>query len=290
MSARVNARAGAAASLVLLAIAAHGTAVRNGFIWDDDDYVVENATLSAPDGLRRIWLEIGSTPQYYPLVHTSYWLEYRLWGLEPAGYHAVNVLLHALACVLLFAVLRRLAVPGAWLAAAIFAVHPVHVESVAWITERKNLLSGVFYLGSLLTYVRFARIGDGDRRAPRAPGLYAASLLLFAAALLSKTVTGSLPAVVLLLLYWKGRQVDRRELVPLAPFFLLAVLSGWLTVSLETQLVGARGGAWDLSLAERAIVAGRAVFFYAGKLALPAGLTFNYPRWDVAAASRWQLL
>jgi tetratricopeptide (TPR) repeat protein len=290
LSGRVPARAGVAASLILLAIAAHGTAVRNGFIWDDDDYVVENATLHAPDGLRQIWFEIGSTPQYYPLVHTSYWLEYRLWGLEPAGYHAVNVLLHALACLLLFSVLRSLAVPGAWLAAAIFAVHPVHVESVAWITERKNVLSGVFYLGSLLAYLRFARIGDGAGRAPRSAGLYAASLLLFAAALLSKTVTGSLPAVVLLLLYWKGRRIDRHELAPLAPFFALAVLSGWLTALLETQLVGARGGAWDLSLAERSIVAGRALFFYAGKLVVPAALTFNYPRWDAAAASRWQLL
>src|SRR5262245_44677496 len=127
--------------LVSMALIAHAPAVRGDFIWDDDQYILKNETLSSADGLERIWLEPGATPQYYPLVFTTFWVEYRLWGTEPAGYHVVNLVLHALNAVLLWRVLVLLGVPGAWLAAAIFAVHPVHVESVAWITERKNVLS-----------------------------------------------------------------------------------------------------------------------------------------------------
>ena len=145
----------AAGLLVVLVAAAYAPVFDAGFIWDDDDYVTRNVTLRSLDGLRRIWLEPGAVPQYYPLVHTSFWLEYHLWGLRPRGYHAVNLALHAMNAVLLWLVLRRLAVPAAWLAAAVFAVHPVHVESVAWIAERKNVLSGVFYLCALLAYLRF---------------------------------------------------------------------------------------------------------------------------------------
>ena len=133
-------------------IMAYLPALRSGFIWDDDFYVTQNQTLRSMAGLRRIWLDPAATPQYYPLVHTSFWIEYHLWGLKPLGFHAVNLGLHALAAFLLYRVLRRLAVPGAWLAAAIFALHPVEVESVAWITERKNVLSAVFYLAAGLAF------------------------------------------------------------------------------------------------------------------------------------------
>jgi len=113
--------------LVALTLVAYRPALDAGFVWDDDDYVTENAALRSADGLRRIWLDYGATPQYYPMVHTSYWLEYRLWGLEPAGYHAVNLLLHAFGALLLWRLLAALGLPGAWFAAGVFAVHPVHV-------------------------------------------------------------------------------------------------------------------------------------------------------------------
>lgn len=183
--------------------------MRAGFIWDDKDYVTENQTLRTLDGLRRIWFEIGAVRQYYPLVHTSFWIEYHLWKLTPFFYHLDNVLLHAFNAIFLWLLLRRFSVLGAWLAAAVFTLHPVHVESVAWITERKNVLSGFFYLSALLSYFRFSRLDIDTLSYQNWLGydkggyrwrFYVLALFLFACALLSKTVTCSLPGVILLLL------------------------------------------------------------------------------------------
>ena len=154
--------------LVLVTMIAYQQTWHIGYIWDDNFHVTGNPTLRDLHGLWRIWSEVAATPQYYPLVHTSFWLEYHLWGLNPVGYHLVNVFLHALAAVLLWRVLVRLQIPGAWLAAAIFAVHPVEVESVAWITERKNVLSAVFYFAAALAYLRFAAMRDAGKSEPAA--------------------------------------------------------------------------------------------------------------------------
>src|SRR5262245_41653633 len=129
-----------ASILVFMTLAVYSPALRGGFIWDDDQHVTDNPTLTSLAGLKRIWLEPTSLPQYYPMVHTTFWIERHLWGLQPLGYHFVNVALHVGNALLVWLLLEGLAVRGAWLAAAIFAVHPVHVESVAWITERKNVL------------------------------------------------------------------------------------------------------------------------------------------------------
>jgi protein O-mannosyl-transferase len=280
-----------AAGLLLLTLVAYLPALGNGFIWDDDDYVTANPTLRSFTGLMRIWFEPGAVPQYYPLTFTSLWIDYHLGGLEPFGYHLVNVLLHAANAVLAWRVLLRLAVPGAWLAAALFAVHPVHVESVAWITERKNVLSGLFYLGTLLSYLRFAGIGrtsseqssDAERR--RA---YVAALVLFAAGLLSKTVVSTLPAVLLLLLWWKRGRLTLRDAMPVLPFFVLGAGLALITVELERGHVGAVGRDWDLTFVDRCLIAGRAVWFYLGKLAWPDPLIFIYPRWTIDRSVAWQ--
>jgi tetratricopeptide (TPR) repeat protein len=273
--------------LVAATLAAYWPALDAGFVWDDDDYVVENTALRSADGLARIWLDFEATPQYYPMVHSTFWVEYQLWQLNPAGYHLVNVLLHALAALLVWRVLAQLGVPGSWLAAAIFALHPVHVETVAWITERKNVLSAVFYLAALLAYLRAAGVGGStpDERASKRS--YALSLIAFAGALLSKTVTGSLPAVILLLLWWQKGGISRRDVLLVLPFLLLSAAFGVLTIQLETQHVGAVGWEWDLTFVERGLIAGRALWFYAGKLLWPNPLIFSYPRWQVDAAS-WQ--
>ncbi len=283
--------AGGALGLVLLTLSAYLPALHGGFVWDDDDYVTENDTLRSLDGLRRIWLEPRSIPQYYPLVHTSFWIEYRLWQLDPLGYHLVNVLLHALGAVLLWAVLRRLGVGGAWLAAAVFALHPVHVESVAWITERKNVLSGVFYLASLLALLPLAgltRTGAAAGKATWDGRRYGAALVLFAAALASKSVTFSLPAALLLLVYWQRGRLAGRDAALAAPMLAMGLAAGLHTAFLERVHVGAQGAAWDLSLVDRILIATRALWFYAGKLLWPEPLIFNYPRWDVDPAAPWQ--
>ena len=271
---------------LLIAVAvviAYLPALDGGFIWDDDAYVTQNLALRSPEGLARIWLQPGAIPQYYPLVHTTFWVEYQLWGLAPFGFHLVNVLLHAATAFLVLLGLRRLEVPGAAFIAAAFALHPVHVESVAWITERKNVLSAVFYMGSLLAYLRFA--GIGTDRPSRSARLYALSLALFLAALLSKTVAASLPAAILLLLYWKRGRLRPRDVAPLVPFFVLGLVLGLATVYVEKHHVGARGMDWTLTPAERVLIAGRAVWFYAAKLVWPENLTFIYPRWTIDAGS-----
>lgn len=273
-----------AAGLALLAIAAYLPALQAGFVWDDDFHVTGNALLRSIDGLRRIWLEPTATPQYYPLVHTTFWLEYRLWGLQPAGYHAVNVLLHAVNAVLAWRVLLRLAVPGAWLAAAVFALHPVHVESVAWISERKNVLSLAFYLGALLVWTGAASQPPAAQRRAMAP-----VLVLFLAALLSKTVACSLPAAMLVLAWWQRGRIRRVDLLVTGPMFVLGLAFGLMTVYLERHHVGAVGEDFNLTLPERLLVAGRALWFYAGKLCWPTNLTFIYERWtlDTHSAAQW---
>ncbi|HEY8155871.1 MAG TPA: tetratricopeptide repeat protein [Myxococcota bacterium] len=277
-----------AAALLLMTAAAYAGVADCGFIWDDNLRVSENPTLRSLAGLRRIWFELASNKQYYPLVFTSFWLEYRLWGADPLGYHLVNLALHASGAVLLWRVLLALGAPGAWLAAAVFALHPVHVESVAWISERKNVLSGAFYLASALAYLRYAEAHE--RGSPRARRLWAASLALFLCALLAKTVACTLPAALLLALWWKHGLVARRDLRALAPFFALGIGLGLVTVWLERHAVGASGAPWNLSWLERGLIAGRALWFYLGKLAWPEPLVFVYPRWRIDAGAAWQYL
>ncbi|MFZ5832007.1 MAG: tetratricopeptide repeat protein [Planctomycetota bacterium] len=278
--------------LVALTLVCYLPALRAGFIWDDDHYVEHNDTLRSLHGLWQIWCEPRSLPQYYPMVHTTFWLEYRLWGLWPAGYHAVNIVLHALTSVALYILLRRLRIPCAWLAAALFAIHPVHVESVAWITERKNVLSGLFYMLSFLAYERFLDCRHAPHFRPRSSTIWAwyfAACFLFVAAMLSKTVACSLPAALLLVQWWKTGRLTWSDLVPTLPFFAIGVSLALVTVHLEADHVGAYGEEFNWTAAERVLIAGRAVWFYAQKLVMPARLTFFYPRWqlDVGDWSQW---
>ena len=275
-----------ALALLALVLVAYWSVSWAGFIWDDDDYVVENATLRDPSGLLRIWTDPAATPQYYPLVHTTFWIEYQLWGLRPTGYHLTNVLLHGLNAILVWRIFVLLGIPqpASWLAAAIFAVHPVHVESVAWITERKNVLSAAFGLGALLLVCRFFRL---DASAPRSASpanrdwlLYAAATSLFAAALLSKTVLCSLPVVVWIVIWWRRGRLDRSDILPMLPWLALGAVSGLATAWLEKTHVGAAGTAFALSPFQRLAIAGRSVWFYWLKLAWPHPLAFMYPRWD----------
>jgi len=269
---------------VAATLLAYRPAMSAGFIWDDDSYLTGNPLLVGLAGLRRIWIP-GQTPQFYPAVFTSFWIERQLWGLHPAGYHLVNIALHALDALLVWRLGRALRLPGAWFVAALFALHPVQVESVAWISERKNVLSTCFYLLAALAWLRGLERGDAARS-------YAAALGLFLLALLSKSVTCSLPVALLLMLLWQRRRITARRLASLLPFLLLGLLFAWNTARLERLHVGAAGPEFDFSLAERALIASRALLFYPQKLLLPWPLTFVYPRWELdasRAASYWPL-
>ena len=278
--------------LVLLVFLAYFPALRGQFLWDDDANVTDNLPLRSLDGLRRIWLELGATQQYYPITHTSFWLEYHLWGLNPLGYHVTNVCLHALNAMLLWLILRRLGVRGAWLGAAIFALHPVQVESVAWITERKNTLSGLFFLGSIFASLKFwlpaqARsnvnvLPDPVSSSSHGPWrFYGLGLILYLFALWGKTATVALPVVILLLLWWKQGRIGWRNIRLLLPLLATGVGMGLVTMWVEKNHLGAAGQEWDFSLVERCLITGRILWFYLGKLLWPHPLMFVYPRWVI---------
>jgi protein O-mannosyl-transferase len=274
--------------LVLATLLAYQPVWRAEFIWDDDAVITANALVKGGwPGLRDIW---ASTKfhDYVPLALTSFWLEWRLWGDHAAGYHVVNVLLHSCSAVLLWRVLRRLRVPGAGLAAAIFALHPVNVASVAWITERKNTLAMFLYLASLLCYLRFdVTRSRSDRDDPSgadrlAPLWYGLSLLSFALALLSKTAVAPLPVVLLGLAWWQRGRIGLKDLLWSVPYGAVATAAVLLLLGFHHRAVGASLlDVNDASLAARLAGAGWAVWFYLYKAIIPLGLSFVYVRWRV---------
>ncbi|MCI0676754.1 MAG: hypothetical protein L0Y42_13380 [Phycisphaerales bacterium] len=292
-----------AALIVLATVVAYLPAIRGGFIWDDDLYVSANRFLRDLEGLKQIWIPTH-TPQYYPVVFTSFWIEHHLWQLNPMGYHIVNVVLHALNALLVWRLCTVLKLPGGllagWLIAAVFALHPVHVESVAWITERKNVLSAFFYLTAALAYLRFESLKDvraaptgedarptqtkGQPRRTSAAdswGWYGLSLLLFVLALLSKSVTCSLPAALILMMLWQRKRLTIPRLAPLAPMLIIGLLLALHTAHIEREHVGAEGDDFVFSWIDRILIASNALLFYPRQLLWPQQLMFVYPRWQI---------
>lgn len=271
----------------VLCVVAYHPSIHGGFLWDDNGHVTK-PELQSLSGLARIWFEPGASQQYYPVLHSAFWFEHKLWGDAALGYHWLSIFLHATAAALLVRVLQRLAIRGAWLAGLIFALHPVCVESVAWISEQKNTLSAVFYLLAALAYLRFDEYrGDGTavtnpattRRAWR---FYALASLLFVLAVLTKTVTATLPGALLVIAWWRRGDVSwRRDIAPVLPWFAVGIVAGLGTVWVERNLIGAQGAAYSLDLWHRGMLAGNVVWFYFGKLLWPANLAFVYPRWPV---------
>jgi tetratricopeptide (TPR) repeat protein len=270
------------ALIVLVTVVVYLPALNGGVLWDDSAHLTR-PELQTWTGLARIWTDPHATQQYYPLLHSAFWLEHKLWGDAVLGYHLVNVFWHLLSVLLVYAVLKKLEIPGALLAAALFALHPVMVESVAWIAEQKNTLSAVFYLSAMLMYLEF----DQSRRRSQ----YCVALGLFVLGLLTKTVTASLPAALLVIFWWqRGMLSWKRDVLPLVPFFLLGAIAGLITAWIERTLIGAAGAEFEMTLVERGLLAGRVIWFYVMKLLWPANLMFVYPRWQIEPTVWWQWL
>jgi hypothetical protein len=218
--------------LAVVTMLAYQPAWQGGLLWDDDNCSTP-PELRSLDGLRRIWFQPRATAQYYPLLYTSYWVQQRLWGDSPTGYHLVNLLLHIGCVVLVLRILRFLRIPGAELATIVFALHPVNVETVAWIAERKNTLSGIFALAATLSYLKFDASRSGQEKdGPHGRGYrrYALAIGLFLFGLLSKTAIVTLPLAWLVIFWWKRGVISwRRDVVPSIPFFFLSVAAGSVT-------------------------------------------------------------
>ena len=243
-----------------------------GFVWDDN-LCIKVDPVRDVSGLWQIWFSPSAIEQenhYWPLVYTTFWLEHKLWGFAPVGYHVVNVLLHLTNTLLLWHLVRRLAVPGAWVVAAVFAVHPLHVESVAWVIERKDVLSGLFYLAAVLAWLRFVEQPN--------PRRYALPLVLYAAGLLSKSIVVTLPVALLIWHWWQQGRVTSTDLLRLVPFCVVGLV---ITVGDMSFYRSETTTSFDYSLTERTLIAARALWFYAGKLLWPSGLVVIYPLWDI---------
>lgn len=297
-------------SIIILVFVSYYPAINGEFIWDDDTFLTNNPIMDKPDALKRFWAST-EPPDYFPLVSTSLWLQRLFWGHNPMGYHIVNIVLHFFNAVLLWRILYKLNLQGAWIAAAIFALHPVHVESVAWITEIKNLQSTFFFMLTIICYLNFAnpvkeRLVDGSLKSRRIFGLlqgllstslvaffngvnkqkkqwYFFSLLFFLMALLSKTSVVMLPLILLLYHWWKDGTIKKKILANGIPFFLLSAIFSWITIWFQYNRAGAVGEPWSIEFLERVAIAGRAVWFYLGKLIFPYDLMFIYPRWSMGA-------
>jgi tetratricopeptide (TPR) repeat protein len=266
--------------LAAVTIFAYRPAWHGGFLWDDDAYIINNELLTTLHGWQRIWFSLDSPSQYFPLTYSTFRIEHALWGLNTTGYHWVNLLLHVGNALLVWAVLARLGVPGSWLAAAIFALHPVQVESVAWITERKNVLMGFFFLLTLLGWIAFI-----DKRTRRPWIFYCLALIFYVLALSAKATACTLPAALFLILWLQKKPITMRRLTQIVPFVVLGIGMGLLAVWWERFHQGTNRDVFPfLGPIERILVASRAVWFYLSKIFWPSDLIFIYPRWNISLA------
>src|ERR1039458_9266226 len=239
------------AAIFCATLLAYLPALHGSLVWDDNNHLTR-PDLQSFHGLWRIWFELGASQQYYPLLHSAFWLEHRIWGDAVLGYHLVNIALHALSACLVVLIARQLSLKGAWLAGFVFALHPVQVESVAWISEQKSTLSGVFCLAALLVYLHFDR--SRQRRK------YWLATGLFVLALMSKTVTAVLPAVILVIFWWRrGRLEWKRDVRPLVPWFAIGMCAGLFTSWVERRYIGATGADFVLTPLQRVLIARRPI-------------------------------
>lgn len=266
--------------LMVLTMIVYLPAMNGGFIWDDDAHLTTNPVIVGPLGLKEIWTT--SAARICPLTLSCFWLQHALWGLHPLPYHLVNITLHSISAILLWRILLRLNVPGAWFGALLWSVHPVQVESVAWITELKNVQSCLLYLATILCSLKWINPEPGISRSQR-EGNYILAVVFAALAMASKSSTVILPVVVGLCAWWFNVKLNWSNALRLAPFFVLAALASGVTLW-TVELEGSGDPRWLRTWPEKIVTVGNVVWFYIGKLLWPHPLNFIYPRWEVDAA------
>ena len=275
--------------LIAFVFIAYAQVFRAGFIWDDESHLTQNPCVVGPLGLTEVWTTTQAV--YYPLVLTTFWALHKFFGLNPLPYHLLNISFHAASAILLWRILRVLRVRGAWLGAALWALHPVMVQSVAWVTELKNTQSCVFYLLSILFFLNWERQEGVASRLPRRriggcpSSIFALSLLFFLLATLSKPSVVMLPFVLALCVWWMRGRIRWRDTLAFAPFALISVVASAWTIWEQKFHARAVGPDWVQTFPERLIIAGKAVCFYLGKLVWPHPLIFIYPRWNIDSST-----
>ncbi len=276
-----------ALALCLLVAVAYFPATLGGFVWDDAAFTTV-APVQNLLGIWQIWFDhttLIHEGHYWPLLYTTFWLEHKLWGFAPVGYHIVNLVLHSAVTVLLWRLLLWLRLADArviWVAAAVFAVHPLHVESVAWVIGRKDVLATLFYLASVLCYMGFM---EYQRR-----HYYAWALALFVLGLFCKSIVVTLPVSLLIWHWWKRGRVTGADLARVLPFLALGLgiaIADWASYKDREVIV-----LEDYSFIEQMLSAAQALWFYVGKLVWPVALAVVYPRWrvDVSNPLDWAYL
>jgi len=257
--------------VVSVCLAVYIPAIRSGFVWDDDSMLTGNIVLDE-NGLYQSWFT-AKQGNYWPITWSSYWLEHKLWELKPAGYHITNILIHLACTLLIWRILVQLNVPAAFAAALIFAVHPVNVESVAWIAQRKTVLAMLFFLLAIFYYLRFDQTGKRV--------FYVLSVTLFILAMLSKGSVVGLPVVILLCIWWLHKTIARRDILRSTPFFVVSAVMSAVEIWFQYNRAIGEDVVRSDSFLSRLAGAGWAVWFYLYKAVLPIHLTFIYPRWKI---------
>ena len=284
------------ALIVVAAFVVYLPSLNGGFIFDDEALVINNSIINASDGLYRIWFTTEPY-EYYPVAYSMSWCELRLWGMNPTGYHVTNFILHVIESLLIWIILRKLFIPGAFLAAFIFAVHPVNVESVAWIAQWRNTRAMLFFLLSILCYLKmealpsFLQNSLYQKTSPLTPGHYVSgrspiwywlSLVLFILAMLSKGSVVVLPVLLLGIIWWL-RPLTRWDLARVVPFIVIAVIFTVVNVWFQTKDTGEV--IRTATFTERLLGAGGVVWFYLYKALIPIDLAFVYPQWHIQSGS-----
>ena len=276
-----------AAIIVLAGLWIYAPTYHGDWLWDDDQLVTANRTVQSTslEGLTKLWYNPDGA-DFFPLSYTALWAQWPFFGLRPTGYHVTTIVLHLIGSLLIWALLARMRIPGAWLSGLLFAIHPVAVESVAWVSETKNTLSLPLLLLSCLCWVSQDEAASGPRRTR----LYALSIVFFLLSMLAKTSVVALPVVMLLYAWWKRGTVSQQDAIRTAPFFLISIVLGIITIQYqhgraigaETILVG--------GVASRIATAGMAILFYLKQIVWPVVLLPIYPRWEVDPPKIWQFL